>query len=136
MVKQFLIRIHPSTYIAIDRLWTTGDVVQIILPMHNSIEHLPNVPSYIAFMHGPILLGAKTGTEDLEGLVADDSRWGHIAVGKKLPIDQAPIIIEDNLSKITDELVPVKDKPLTFTASKAKNDQSDKCCAGTFLSNS
>ena len=50
------------------------------------IEHMPNVPNYIAVMHGPILLGAKTGTEDLKGLVADDSRWGHIASGKKLPI--------------------------------------------------
>ena len=37
------------------------------LPMHNTIEHLPNVPEYIAIMHGPILLGAKTGTEDLKG---------------------------------------------------------------------
>jgi len=110
--------VHPSTYIAIDRLWTKGDAVQIILPMYNSIEHLPNVPSYLAFMHGPILLGAKTGTEDLAGLIADDGRWGQIAGGKKLPIDKAPIIIEDDLSKITDELVPVKDKTLTFTAPK------------------
>ena len=35
--------------------------------------------------------------------------------GQKLPVDKAPIIIEDDISKITDELVPVKDKPLTFT---------------------
>ncbi|MGE5811998.1 MAG: beta-L-arabinofuranosidase domain-containing protein [Ignavibacteria bacterium] len=111
---------HPTTYIVIDRLWAAGDVVQIILPMHNSIEHLPNVPSYIALMHGPILLGAKTGTEDLEGLVADDSRWGHIAVGKKLPIDQAPIIIDDNILKIADVLIPVKNKPLTFTLPNVK----------------
>jgi hypothetical protein len=68
----------------------------------------------------PILLGAKTGTEDLEGLVADDSRWGHIAVGKKLPIDQAPIIIDDNISKIADKLVPVKNKQLTFTLPNLK----------------
>jgi len=50
-------------------------------------------------MHGPILLGAKTGTEDLAGLIAHDGRWEHIADGKKLPIDKAPIIIEDNLSQ-------------------------------------
>jgi len=111
---------HPSMYCAIDRLWTKGDVVQIILPMHNSIEHLPNMPTYIAIMHGPILLGAKTGTEDLAGLIADDGRWGQIAGGKKLAIDKAPIIIEDDLSKITDELVPVKDQPLTFTVPNLK----------------
>ncbi len=112
--------VHPSSYIAIERLWTKGDTVQTIFPMHNSIEHLPNVPTYVAFMHGPILLGAKTGTEDLTGLVADDGRWGQIAGGKKLPIDKAPIIIEDDLSKITDELVPVKGKPLAFTVPDLK----------------
>lgn len=111
---------HPSSYIAVDRLWTAGDVVQIILPMHNTIEHLPNVPTYIAFMHGPILLGAKTGTEDLAGLIADDSRWGQIPGGKRLPIDKAPIIIEDDISKTTDKFVPVRDKPLTFTVPKLK----------------
>ena len=111
---------NPSSYLAVERKWNSGDVVEIILPMRNSIEHLPNVSEYIAFMHGPILLGAKTGTEDLEGLVADDGRWGHIAVGKKLPIDKAPIIIDDNISQIPDKLVPVKDKPLTFTLPKVK----------------
>jgi hypothetical protein len=86
--------------------------------MHTTIEQLPNVPAYVAFMHGPILLGAKTGTEDLAGLIAHNGRWEHIADGKKLPIDKAPIIIEDDLSKITDELVPVKGKPLSFTTPK------------------
>jgi hypothetical protein len=111
---------HPSSYVAIDRSWKKGDVVQVILPMHNTIEHLPNVPEYVAIMHGPILLGAKTGTEDLKGLVADDSRWGHIASGKKLPLDKAPIIIEDNINSLTTKLKPVAGKPLTFTASQIK----------------
>jgi DUF1680 family protein len=113
-------KVQPSTYIAIERLWAKGDVIRIILPMHNSIEHLPNVPAYVAFMHGPILLGAKTGTEDLAGLVADDGRWGQIAGGKKLPIDKASLIIEDDLSKITDELVPVKGKALAFIVPELK----------------
>jgi len=112
--------VRPSSYIAINRLWTKGDNVQILLPMHNSIEHLPNVSTYIAFLHGPILLGAKTGYEDLEGLIAHNGRWDHIAVGKKLPIDKAPILIEDNISKIADELVPVEGKPLNFTAPNLK----------------
>jgi DUF1680 family protein len=107
---------HPSSYIAVNRLWKTGDKVQILLPMHNTVERLPNVPSYIAIMHGPILLGAKTGTEDLKGLIADDSRWGHIPGGQKLPVDKAPVLIEDNISRITEKLVPVKGKPLNFTA--------------------
>ena len=105
-----------SSYIAIDRNWKAGDEVQVLLPMHNTIEQLPNVAKYIAFMHGPVLLSAKTGTEDLKGLVADDSRFGQIPSGKKLPVDMAPIIIEDDRSKIAAGLIPDKVKPLTFTA--------------------
>jgi DUF1680 family protein len=105
---------HPSSYVSVNRLWKTGDEIKVLLPMHNSIEHLPNVPFYIAIMHGPILLGAKTGTEDMKGLIADDSRWGQIPGGEKLPVDKAPKIIEDDISKIAGELVPVKGKPLTF----------------------
>ncbi len=105
---------HPSSYVAIDRVWQKGDVIRVELPMRNRIEHLPNVPAYIAVMHGPILLGAKTGTEDLKGLVADDGRWGQIPSGAKLPLDKAPIIIEDDLAKIPDEIVPVKGEPLHF----------------------
>ena len=111
---------HPSSYFAVNRIWKSGDVIQIDLPMHNTIEHLPNVPEYIAFLHGPILLGAKTGTEDLAGLFADDSRWGQIPSGKRLPIDKAPILIDDDLSKIADELVPIKNKPLFFTVPNLK----------------
>ncbi|HEY3388987.1 MAG TPA: glycoside hydrolase family 127 protein [Prolixibacteraceae bacterium] len=104
----------PSSYVCIDRKWEKGDVIQIKLPMHNAIEHLPNVPEYIAFMHGPILLGAKTGTEDLRGLIADDGRWGQSSSGEFLPVDKAPILIDDNIQSIGDKLVPVKDKPLNF----------------------
>ncbi len=120
MEKQLHSRNHPSSYITINRTWKKGDVVEVDLPMHNTIEHLPNVPQYIAIIHGPILLGAKTGTEDLKGLIADDSRWGQIPGGKKLPVDKAPIFIEDNLSTITNDLVPVKNEPLHFTIQDVK----------------
>jgi len=105
----------PSSYICIERKWKKGDVVEVELPMRNTIEHLPNVPNYIAFMHGPILLGAKTGTEDLRGLIAGDGRWGQYPSGKMLPVDQAPILIEDDMENIAGKLVPIKDEPLHFS---------------------
>ncbi|RYY71765.1 MAG: hypothetical protein EOO13_01910, partial [Chitinophagaceae bacterium] len=107
---------HPSSYVSLKRRWKKGDVILISLPMHNTIEHMPNVPNYIAVMHGPVLLGAKTGIEDLKGLVADDGRWSHIASGKKLPVNKAPIIIEDNISSIAKKLKPVPGQPLHFKA--------------------
>ena len=104
----------PSSYISIQRKWKKGDVVIIGLPMHNSIEQLPNMPQYLAFMHGPVLLGAKTGTENMKGLIADDSRFGQYAGGERLPIDEAPVLIDDNLQQMADRLQPVPGAPLHF----------------------
>lgn len=110
----------PGSYVAVDRKWKAGDEIEIALPMHISIEHLPNVPEYIAFMHGPVMLGAKTGTEDLRGLVANDSRWGHIPHGERLPVDKAPVIIDDHIAEVGDKLKPVEGKPLSFSVSGLK----------------
>ena len=104
----------PSSYVSIDRQWKKGDVVDITFPMHNSIKYLPNEPQYIALMHGPVLLGMKTGTEDLAHLVADDSRFGQYASGKKLPINEAPILINDHIGEIADQMTPIEDHPLHF----------------------
>ena len=38
------------------------------MPMHTAIEAMPNVPDCVAILHGPIVLAARTGTEDLRGL--------------------------------------------------------------------
>ena len=104
----------PSSYIPIEREWKKGDVVEISLPMKNHIERLPNIPQYVAFFHGPILLGAKTGTEDLKGLIADDSRLGQYAGGKRLPLDQAPILIAEDVESVGKKLEPISGKPLQF----------------------
>jgi hypothetical protein len=104
----------PASYVTIDRQWKKGDVVDILFPMHNSVKYLPNMPQYIALMHGPIMLAMKTGTEDLAMLIADDSRFGQLAVGKKLPIDQAPILVNKDVENIANQLQPIAGKPLHF----------------------
>jgi DUF1680 family protein len=109
---------EPSSYIPIDRSWTAGDEIEILLSMHNTIEELINVPKYVAFMHGPILLGAKAGTEYLTGLIADDGSAGQHPNGATYPVDKAPIVVEDDRSQIPEKLVPVTGKPLNFTASE------------------
>ena len=105
----------PSSYVCIDRNWKKGDVVDVSFPMHAYIKYMPNVPDYIAIMYGPILLGMKTGTEAMSSLIADDSRFGQYAGGPKLPIDQAPILISNDVEGIAKQLVPVQGKPLHFT---------------------
>lgn len=104
----------PSSYICIDRKWKKGDIVEVKLPMHNAIERLPNVNNYIAFMHGPILLGAQAGIHDLRGLLADDRRWAQYPGGEMLPVDKAPILLANDDQDIISGLVPVENEPLHF----------------------
>lgn len=112
--KAIEINQNPQSYVSINHKWKKGDVVTITFPMHNSIEHMPNVPQYISLMHGPIALGMKTGSENLYHLLADDSRFGQLAVGQKLPIDKAPYLIAKNVEDIADALEPIPGKPLHF----------------------
>lgn len=106
---------QPGSYVCIDRAWNNGDKINISLPMHASFKEMPNVSKYIALMYGPILLGAKTGTQGLDGLVADGGRWGHIANGALMALNSAPVI-EGNRDSILQCLKPVEGKPLTFQA--------------------
>ncbi len=104
----------PAGYVRIARRWKQGDVVEIRFPMADRVEHLPNVPQYVALMHGPILLGQKTGTEDLKDLIADDSRFGQYAGGTRLPVAEAPFIVADDIDAIAGTLEPVPGEPLHF----------------------
>ena len=105
----------PGSHVAINRKWKKGDVVEVSFPMHGNVRYLPNVPQYVALMYGPILLGMKTGTEDLAHLIADDSRFGQYASGAKLPLDGAPIIIDNHIETLAARMLPVAGKPLHFT---------------------
>ena len=106
-----------GSYASVSRKWKTGDKVQVTMPMKTYVEAMPNVPDFISILHGPIVLAAKTGTEDLKGLVADDGRWGHIASGSLLPLYDAPVIVADSLQILEkiNGLVEIPGKPLHYT---------------------
>lgn len=107
----------PSSYIVIERTWKDGDIVNITTPMKVHIEALPNVPEYISMMRGPVLLGARMGTDHLDGLIADDGRWAHIAHGQLVSAFDTPFIIgsrEEIQSKL-DNMKPVVGKAFCYT---------------------
>ena len=83
--------------------------------MYTHVEDLPNVSDYVALLHGPIVLSAKTGTANLNGLVADDGRWSHIASGALESLDQAPMLASKK-EDIPSKVEPVKGEPLHFKA--------------------
>ena len=105
---------EENGFVCIKRKWKKGDQVKISMPMHAYIKPMINVPQYVAIMYGPILLGMKTGTEDMRSLIADDSRFGQYAGGKKLALDEAPILLPKHLDDIAKDLKPIPGKPLHF----------------------
>jgi DUF1680 family protein len=105
-----------NSYVSIDRKWKTGDVISVVLPMQNKTEQLPDKSDWVSFLHGPIVLAAVTDTTDLKGLIADDSRMGHIASGAIYPIEDAPLLVSNN-ADLAASLKSVANKPFTFSAS-------------------
>ena len=116
-------------YIAINRKWKKGDRVNLLLPMELALEQIPDQQNYFAFTYGPIVLAAATGTTDMQGLFADDSRGGHIAHGCQIPLQEVPMLIGETSEMIaqlkrlpskqlafefTGNIYPTQPTPLTF----------------------
>jgi uncharacterized protein len=85
----------PSSYAEIRREWRDGDRIDIELPMRTTAERLPDDSNWVALLHGPIVLVAPAGTQDLVGLRADNTRMGHVAHGPLVPLDQVPVLLAD-----------------------------------------
>jgi DUF1680 family protein len=83
----------PSSYAVVERQWRDGDRVEIALPMRTTVEQLPDGSDWVAILHGPIVLAATSGTNDMVGLFADDSRMGQAPSGPMVPMDAAPVLL-------------------------------------------
>ncbi len=53
---------EPGTYVALEREWRDGDVVELRLPMPLRAEPMPDDASVVAFLQGPIVLAADLGS--------------------------------------------------------------------------
>lgn len=104
----------PASYVTLSRKWKKGDKITVQLPMRTTTEQLPDGTDFVAVLHGPIVLAAKTDTLNMDGLFADESRGGHIAKGKKYPLQDMPFFVSSN-ADITSQIKPVANRPLSFT---------------------
>ncbi|WP_319500233.1 glycoside hydrolase family 127 protein [uncultured Draconibacterium sp.] len=98
-------QLSENGYAVVNREWEKGDKVELVLPMKITVEQLEDNSNNYAFKYGPIVLAAKTGTEDLQGLYADASRMGHVAHGKMIPLKDRPVIVApaDNLPSMLEK---------------------------------
>ncbi|WP_116106298.1 glycoside hydrolase family 127 protein [Lewinella sp. IMCC34191] len=105
-------------FVTIDREWQTGDRISVSLPMHTEAEYLPDDSPWASFVYGPVVLAAATGTEGLDGLFADDSRMGHVATGEFLPLDEAPMLVQ-NGGKLSSQVNALPGDSLRFSIAHA-----------------
>ena len=102
---------QPGEYLTIHRKWKAGDEITLNMPMQVALEQIPDRENFYAFMYGPIVLASPTGTENMDGLYADDSRGGHIAHGKQISMQEIPMLVgsaaslPQSLRKIDDDLI-------------------------------
>jgi uncharacterized protein len=106
---------RPGSYAALTREWQDGDRIEVDLPMTTRVERLPDGSEYVALVHGPIVLAAKTGADALEGLIAGDGRMAHVASGPEQPLEDAPRLV-GHPDALAGAVRPVDGRPLTFTA--------------------
>ncbi|MFG6467036.1 beta-L-arabinofuranosidase domain-containing protein [Roseateles sp. BYS87W] len=114
--KPIRVTAKPGGQVELRRAWQAGDRVDVELPMRTTLEPMPGLKAFVAVLHGPIVLAAKT-PQPGETLTfkADGSRMGHIAQGAVCPQEAAPVFVSDRADFIR-RFKPVPGQPLTFTA--------------------
>jgi uncharacterized protein len=104
-------RFHPdSHYTSIDRTWKDGDWIDVHLPMSLHTERMPDDPTLVAFLYGPIVLAGDLGKEGMENA----NRYGPMApqLGK-MPAVEIPELVCDPKEILT-KLKPEPDAALAF----------------------
>jgi DUF1680 family protein len=99
-----------GSYTTIERVWKSGDRVDVRLPMSLHTEAMPDDPRMVAVMYGPIVLAGDLGREGLESI----KRYGPSAppVGRvKTPA--IPVLVGD-VAAVTSKIAPVAGTRLHF----------------------
>lgn len=100
----------PSSYLALNRVWKTGDKIELSLPMSLAVERLPDDESVQAITYGPIVLAGSFGVMKNEYELKGND--GNEPEGKLYSV---PDISADD-AKPTAWVEPDGKDPLTFKA--------------------
>lgn len=99
------IPISSEGYYSINRIWKTGDIVEINLPMDTRTECMPDDKNKIALFRGPVLLAGIFEDEIAAALIEEN---------------KAPAIVPKNTP--TNQWLKTTDKPLFFQPSITTSD--------------
>ena len=106
----------PGSYLTLNRAWKAGDKIEMSLPMHLSVEAMPDDPKTQAFLYGPLVLAGDLGSEGLTE---------QLTVGPNAPRPQrVPIEIPAFQSAGADPASWIKPAgaPLTFRTTGQRKD--------------
>jgi len=87
----------PGTYLAVNRLWKTGDVVEVQLPMTLRTEPLPGSPHMVAILYGPVVLAGRLGKSGITqgaDIIVNERTYGDVLNDQV----HVPVLIGDSES--------------------------------------
>lgn len=89
------VNVGKSSYLALDRVWQDGDVVEYDIPMSVRIESMPDNPNRIAFLYGPLVLAGDFGPINAE--LGSDRALASVLIGDREMLTDS--LIQSNVSK-------------------------------------
>ena len=106
----------PGSYATVARTWKSGDRVDVTLPMRLHQEAMPDDPTKVALLYGPLVLAGQLGSEGLPPSVpyADNDQSAYVHV----PDPRAPVLVPTGQA-LESWLKPVPGQPLTFRTAGA-----------------
>ena len=99
----------PGTF-TLDREWKDGDRVEVRMPMTLHTHPMPDDPTLMAFMYGPLVLAGQLGGR---GLTDENTHTSQNWYKFPQPIPSVEPLIVDS-DDVADWIKPVSGKPLTF----------------------
>ena len=105
---------QPGRYIAVNRVWHTGDIVEVHLPMALRTEPLPGHSDVVAILYGPIVLAGRLGRKGLTpgaDIIVNERTYGDVLNDE---VD-VPVLIGD-AQEIVRQIKPSTGSALTFHA--------------------
>jgi len=101
---------RPGSWLAVEREWNDGDVLEARFPMSLRLEPMPDDPAVAALLYGPVVLAADLGAEGLD----EAKRFGPTApeVGLEGP-ETAPVLVAARPGDVLARIRPASG-PLEF----------------------
>ena len=99
----------PGTFAKIERVWKSGDTIELTLPLKLRSRTARDHPAVVSFFHGPVLLAGALGREGMPASDIDN----HMALSETPPWP-VPVLVTNHPAAPDFKPVPVDGQPLNY----------------------